>query len=125
MTQYQTLKGQRINGSLRRSYHTNILLKLSINLLDLELMHINKPVGLEYDVMYKHPKWNTGSSIKLENTEGVIKIGQSRETGKIGYTRRRQSRETGKIGYTRRRQTKQKHNTCLFNSTIRKQTHIK
>ena len=111
MTQYQTLKGQRINGSLRRSYHTNILLKLSINLLDLELMHINKPVGLEYDVMYKHPKWNTGSSIKLENTEGVIKIGQSRETGKIGYTRRRQ--------------TKQKHNTCLFNSTIRKQTHIK
>ena len=31
----------------------------------------------------------------LENTEGAIKNGQSRETGKIGYTRRR----------------KQKHNT--------------
>jgi ribosomal protein L3 len=34
---------------------------------------------------------------------------QSRETGNIGYTRRRQrkqnqSRETGNIGYTRRRQ---------------------
>ena len=33
----------------------------------------------------------------LENTEGAIKHGQSRETGKIGHTRRRQ--------------TKQKHNT--------------
>jgi hypothetical protein len=52
LSQYQTLKGQRINGSLCRSYHTNILLKLSIHWLDLELMHINKPVGLEYDVMY-------------------------------------------------------------------------
>ena len=40
--------------------------------------------------------------------EGAIKHGQSRETGNIGYTRRRaikhgQSRETGNIGYTRRR----------------------
>ena len=33
----------------------------------------------------------------LENTEGAIKSGQSRETGIIGYTSRRQ--------------TKQKHNT--------------
>jgi hypothetical protein len=33
----------------------------------------------------------------LENTEGAIKNGQSRETGNIGYTRRRK--------------TKQKHNT--------------
>jgi hypothetical protein len=33
----------------------------------------------------------------FENTEGAIKSGQSRETGNIGYTRRRQ--------------TKQKHNT--------------
>jgi hypothetical protein len=33
----------------------------------------------------------------LENTEGTIKKGQSRETGNIGYTRRRK--------------TKQKHNT--------------
>jgi len=33
----------------------------------------------------------------LENTEGAIKNGQSKETGNIGYTRRRQ--------------TKQKHNT--------------
>ena len=33
----------------------------------------------------------------LENTEGAIKYGQSRETGNIGYTRWRQ--------------TKQKHNT--------------
>jgi hypothetical protein len=33
----------------------------------------------------------------LENTEGAIKKGQSRETGNIGYTSRRK--------------TKQKHNT--------------
>ena len=33
----------------------------------------------------------------LENTEGAIQNGQSRETGNIGYTRRRK--------------TKQKHNT--------------
>jgi hypothetical protein len=29
----------------------------------------------------------------LENTEGAIKTGQSRETGNIGYTRRRQTNE--------------------------------
>ena len=54
-----------------------------------------------------------------ENTEEVIKKGQSRETGNIGYTRRRQTkqkqfRETGNIGYTRRRKTKQKHNTIYI-----------
>ena len=56
----------------------------------------------------------------LENTEGVIKKGQSRETGNIGYTRHRtinvreyrrgnkkgQSRETGNIVYTRHRTNK-------------------
>ena len=30
----------------------------------------------------------------LENTEGSIKNGQSRETGNIGYTRRRQTKQT-------------------------------
>jgi hypothetical protein len=35
-----------------------------------------------------------------ENTEGAIKHGQSRETGNIGYTRRRK--------------TKQNHNTICF-----------
>jgi hypothetical protein len=52
----------------------------------------------------------------LENTEGAIKKGKSRESGNIGYTRRwktkqKQSRESGNIGYTRRWKTKQKHNT--------------
>jgi hypothetical protein len=36
----------------------------------------------------------------LENTEGAIKKGQSRETGNIGYTRRRK--------------TKQNHNTICI-----------
>jgi len=36
----------------------------------------------------------------LENTEGAIKNGQSRETGNIGYTRQRQ--------------TKQKYNTICI-----------
>ena len=48
-----------------------------------------------------------------EKTEGAMQIGEYRETGNIGYTRRRQTkqkhRETGNMGYTRRRQTKQKH----------------
>jgi len=30
----------------------------------------------------------------LENTEGVIKNGQFRETGNIGYTRRRKTKQT-------------------------------
>ena len=41
----------------------------------------------------------------LENTEGTITNGQSRETGKIGYTRRRK--------------TKQKHNTICVGHTNR------
>ena len=39
----------------------------------------------------------------LENTERVMKNGQSRETGNIGYTRRRK--------------TKQKHNTIHYAKT--------
>ena len=44
----------------------------------------------------------------LENTEGTIKDGQSRETGNIGYTRRRQTQ----------------HNTAhyVLDTTICKQT---
>jgi hypothetical protein len=33
----------------------------------------------------------------LENTEGAIKTGQSRETGNIGYTRRRQTKQKHKV----------------------------
>ena len=32
----------------------------------------------------------------LENTEGAIKNGQSRETGNIGYTRRRKTKQKQK-----------------------------
>jgi hypothetical protein len=39
----------------------------------------------------------------LENTEGTMHNGQSRETGNIGYKRRIQTKQ----GYKRRRQTKQ------------------
>jgi hypothetical protein len=48
----------------------------------------------------------------IENTDATIK--------KV------QSRETGKIGYTRRRQTKQKHNytVCVGHTTMRKQTQM-
>jgi hypothetical protein len=48
----------------------------------------------------------------LENTEGAITNGQSRETCNIGHTRRRK--------------TKQKHNTIQYvlDTTMRKQTHI-
>jgi len=48
----------------------------------------------------------------LENTEGAVKRGQPRETGNIGYTRRRK--------------TKEKHNTTQYvlDTTMRKQTHI-
>ena len=46
----------------------------------------------------------------FENTEGAIKSGQSRETGNIGYTRRRQ--------------TKQKHNTkCVGHHYTQTSTH--
>jgi hypothetical protein len=45
----------------------------------------------------------------LENTERAIKKGQSRETGNIGYTRRRK--------------TKQKHNTiCIGHHYVRTNT---
>jgi hypothetical protein len=46
-----------------------------------------------------HPKKEEKKSKKLENTDGRIKNGQSRETDNIGYTRRRQ--------------TKQKHNSIF------------
>jgi len=42
--------------------------------------------------------------INLENTEGVIKNGKSRETGNIGYTVRRK--------------TKQKHSTIVLDTAI-------
>jgi hypothetical protein len=43
----------------------------------------------------------------LENTEGAIK--------------NEQSRETGNLGYTRRRKTKQKHNTiCVGHNNVNK-----
>jgi hypothetical protein len=56
----------------------------------------------------------------LENTERAMKCGHYRETGNIGYTRKKTNitlenteraikighyRETGNIGYTRQRQT--------------------
>ena len=57
-----------------------------------------------------------------------------RETGNMGYTRRRQgkqkqSRETGNIGYTRLRQTKQKHvqrnwNIFVHKSSTSTQEHV-
>jgi len=34
-----------------------------------------------------------------ENTEGPIKTGQSRETGNIGYTRRRQTKQKNTTQY--------------------------
>ena len=56
----------------------------------------------------------------LEKTEGVIKKGQSRETGSIWYTRRRQSRETGSIEDEERQNTTQ----YVLDTTMRKQTQI-
>ena len=35
----------------------------------------------------------------LENTEGAIKNGQSRETGNIGYTRRKKNHNTICVGH--------------------------
>jgi len=35
----------------------------------------------------------------LENTKGAIKNGQSRETGNIGYTRRRQKHNAISVGH--------------------------
>ena len=50
----------------------------------------------------------------LENTEGAIKKGQSRETGNIGYTRRK------------RKEDKQNMNTTQYvlDTTTLKQTQI-
>ena len=46
----------------------------------------------------------------LENTEGAANNGQSRETGTIGYTRRRK--------------TKQEHNTiCVGHHYVQKKKH--
>jgi len=56
--------------------------------------------------------WQTLShvEINIENTEGVIKNEQSRETGNIGYTRRR-------------KKTKQKHNTiCVWHHSTKTNT---
>jgi hypothetical protein len=55
-----------------------------------------------------------GYKYTLENSEGAITIGQSRETSNIAYTRRRQ--------------IKQKHNAKMqyvLDTTMRKQTQIK
>ena len=80
--------------------------------------------------------------LKLENTEGTIKNGQFRETGNIGYTRRRktkqtnvreyrkgkikndQSRETGNIGYTRRRKQNKNTTQYMLDTIVCKQTQI-
>jgi hypothetical protein len=51
----------------------------------------------------------------LENTEGAIKNGQSRETGNIYIY----------IGCTGQRQTKQKHNTIYVGHDYTKQTQIR
>ena len=40
----------------------------------------------------------------LENTEGAIKNRQSRETGKIGYTRRRKTKQINVREYQRSNQ---------------------
>ena len=51
----------------------------------------------------------------LENTEGAIKNGQSRETGNTkGQSKMDNPEKTGSTGHTRRRQTKTKilHNMC-------------
>jgi hypothetical protein len=52
------------------------------------------------------------SSYTLENSEGAVKYGQSRETGNIWYNRRRNS--------------KQKHNTTQYvlDTTRRKETQV-
>ena len=51
--------------------------------------------------------------ITLENTEGAIKKGQSRETGKIGYTRRRKLKQKRNTIYVGHRYTQTNANkTC-------------
>ena len=51
--------------------------------------------------------------LTLMNTEGAIKNGKSRETGNIGYRRRRNKKTKTK--------TKQ-HNICWTRTTMRKRT---
>ena len=57
--------------------------------------------------------WQTLShvEINIENTEGVIKNEQSRETGNIGYTRRKKQKNKNTIQY-------------VFDITLQKQTQI-
>ena len=59
---------------------------------------------------------------KLDNTQGSIKNGQSRESGNIGYPRRRKDRNW----QHRVHKTKIKKNTrqYVLDTTIRKQTQI-
>jgi hypothetical protein len=54
----------------------------------------------------------------LEQTEGTIQNGQSRESGNIGYTMRKQSKKRIKKG-------KRKNTTHMLDTTMRKQTQIK
>jgi hypothetical protein len=60
-------------------------------------------------------------SLINENTEGKIKSGKSRETGKIGYNRRRQTKQKHNI-------IKQQHNKTttqyVLDTTKRKQPQI-
>jgi hypothetical protein len=89
----------------------------------------------------------------LQNTEGAITNGQSRETGNIWYTRRRKTqrnwqhmvhktkknteklatygtqdeekhRETGNIWYTRRRKQSKDTISFVLDTTMHKQTQI-
>ena len=60
--------------------------------------HTSNPIGcykrdMKYTVINKQVRKGKKT---LENTEGTIKNGQSRETGNIGYTRRRQTKQKHK-----------------------------
>ena len=49
----------------------------------------------------------------LENTEGAIKSGKSRETGNIGYTRRRKTQRNWQHRvHKTKKKFKQSHNMC-------------
>jgi hypothetical protein len=65
----------------------------------------------------------------LENTEGAIKNGQSRETGNIGQINVREYRRgnkkwTIKRNNTRRRKTNKNTTQYVLDTTIRKETQI-
>jgi ribosome assembly protein YihI (activator of Der GTPase) len=65
----------------------------------------------------------------LENTEGAIKKGQSRETGNIGYTRRRKTKQKHNmicVGHRHTQDEDKKKNTMQYvlDPTIYKQTQI-